>query len=541
MYKVLIADDEPKVCRLIEYAVDWKALGLEIVGVAENGIQALEFILEHSVDIVITDIRMPGYDGLELIRRAKEINPHIGFVIISGHRQFDYAQKAIHYGVDDYLLKPIDENELARILRKMVAGREIDREEEEHQTSIKRQLEKDSERMRQSFIELLISAPQRLAVPLTLEAINEEYRCHFQEGIYQVVVVKADIARRERHNEAYQLLERQVQHITETELLPGSKELLSFVGTEGVYFLLNIDQEYEKELRQRLKRVRTNIRTLRDLFWEIQVTVGVGHPIQTLADIEVSISSARRAILNRIYLGVNHTMGALEQSEDTIKVTTLADAKTRFELIENIETLNEDAVLKVLTNIKQNISRKKGMDGETLLLLCLELVDALVLSLKKMCADATTLHLKAKFQQDFHMCTTVDEVFELLGETFIKGISDVAQAKEQSETKPIRSARKYIQEHYNESVKLEDVSSLIGFNPNYFSGMFKQQTGMNFSEYLTHVRIEKAKQFLIQGKLFAADIAIQIGYGDAKYFYKIFKKSTGLTPMEFGRLYQKMD
>lgn len=540
MYKVLIADDEPKVCRLIQYAVDWDKLGLQIVGVAENGIAALEMISEFQADIVITDIRMPGYDGLELIRRAKEINPQIGFIIISGHRQFDYAQKAIRYGVDDYLLKPIEEKELTRILQKMVADKESDRAQEERHCSLERQIEKDSERMRQSFIEMLIREPEKLTVPLSVEEVNEEYHCHFSEEIFQVVVIKADIAKRERQSETYRLLERQVRHIAETELMPGSIELLSYIGTEGVYLFLNIDKEYEKELRKRLKRIRAKICSLRDLFWEIQATAGIGCPVSELNNISHSVESARRAILNRIFLGVNHTIGTLDQPEGEAAVTDLADSQVRFALIEQIGTLNKQAAGEVLGEIKKRVVKKKGMDGESLLKLCRELIDTLILSLKKMCVDTVTIRSGEEFLRDFHMCTNVDEVFEVLCDTFGKGIQDVAQAQEQSETRPIRSVKKYIQEHYNESVKLEDISSMTGFNSNYFSGMFKKQVGMNFSEYLTHVRIEKAKQLLIQGEMTAMDIAVETGYGDAKYFYKMFKKATGLTPMEFSRLYQKM-
>lgn len=541
MYKVLIADDEPKVCRLIQYAVDWPALGLEIAGVAENGIEALEIIRREVINIVITDIRMPGYDGLELIRRAKEVNPEINFVIISGHRQFDYAQKAIRYGVDDYLLKPIDENELTRILRKMVEHKENSRQEQEQQNSLKKQLEKDSEQIRSSFMELLVTKPGKLAVPLREDLVNEAYRCRFGSGIYQVVVIKADIPRKKNEGESYRLLQRQVRRIAENELRPDTTELLSYTAPEGVYLLVNANPSYEKDLRRRLKRIRSNICTLRDLFWDIRPTAGVGCAVEALEDIEESVASARKAILNRLYLGVNHTIGVLAEAERSLTLRDLVDAKARFKLMEGIEILNEEGVEKLLNQLGEHILTIKEMDGELLLLLCEDLIDALVLSLKKITEKSAGTDLKEEFKEAFHMCTTAEEAFETLKEFYKREIKAAASYREQSETRPIRSVKKYIEEHYDEAVKLEDMSSMIGFNPNYFSGMFKKQTGMNFSEYLTHVRIERAKQFLVEGKLSAIDIAERIGYSDAKYFYRIFKKTTGLTPTEFGRLYQKID
>ena len=119
MCRVLIADDEPKVLLLIKSLIDWQTLGLDLVATANDGVAALAAIAQLRPDIVITDIRMPGYDGIELIGRAKALNPAIDFIIISGYRHFDYAQKAIRFGVEDYLLKPLKALEINQTLRKM--------------------------------------------------------------------------------------------------------------------------------------------------------------------------------------------------------------------------------------------------------------------------------------------------------------------------------------------------------------------------------------------------------------------------------------
>ena len=114
LLKVIIADDEDKVCQLIYGLIDWESLGMEVIGIAHNGLEALEMVKTLEPDLMITDIRMPGYDGLELIERSKEISDTLEFIIISGFRHFEYAQHAIKYGVGDYLLKPIKKEELTR-------------------------------------------------------------------------------------------------------------------------------------------------------------------------------------------------------------------------------------------------------------------------------------------------------------------------------------------------------------------------------------------------------------------------------------------
>ncbi len=116
MIKVIIADDEPRICKLIEKLINWEELEMEVIKVASNGVEALEYIKEFNPDIVITDIRMPGYDGLEIIERTRKFNLDTEFIIISGYSEFEYAKKAINYKVNGYLLKPINKEELENAL-----------------------------------------------------------------------------------------------------------------------------------------------------------------------------------------------------------------------------------------------------------------------------------------------------------------------------------------------------------------------------------------------------------------------------------------
>jgi len=116
MWKVIIADDERLICRLIESLIDWEALDMENAGKAENGLEALQMVRDLQPDLLITDIRMPGCDGLELIRQARELSPEIEIVIISGYARFEYAKTAIAYGVGSYILKPVNRDELNKTL-----------------------------------------------------------------------------------------------------------------------------------------------------------------------------------------------------------------------------------------------------------------------------------------------------------------------------------------------------------------------------------------------------------------------------------------
>ena len=157
MIRVIIADDEKLICRLVQALADWDSLGMEVAGTAENGLEALQLVEALEPDILITDIRMPGCDGLELIRRAKELRPQLEVVIISGYAHFEYAQSAIQFGVGNYLLKPIKKEELMDTLRKMKERCEARFDKEEGMAQRHQNSQKDLRRLRSSLVKDLLS------------------------------------------------------------------------------------------------------------------------------------------------------------------------------------------------------------------------------------------------------------------------------------------------------------------------------------------------------------------------------------------------
>ena len=153
MLKVVLADDENKILLLLQKLIDWKGLGYEIVGTANDGLRALELVREKRPHLLITDVRMPGCSGIELIQRAKELQPDLHFIIISGYRKFEYAQNALKYGVEDYLLKPLKQEELTGILLRLSdkLGKEA---------ALEFQLKKSGERQQEQLMEALADAAE---------------------------------------------------------------------------------------------------------------------------------------------------------------------------------------------------------------------------------------------------------------------------------------------------------------------------------------------------------------------------------------------
>ena len=172
MCRVIIADDEPKVLLLIRNLIQWEELGLELVATANDGISALDLIEELHPDIVITDIRMPGYDGIELIEKAKALDPRIDFIIISGYRHFNYAQKAIRFGVEDYLLKPLKALEINQTLRKMTEKYKERDKAKQREEQYSARIEDDAKKRQEQFIASLLAEKSDGAAPATVDSVN---------------------------------------------------------------------------------------------------------------------------------------------------------------------------------------------------------------------------------------------------------------------------------------------------------------------------------------------------------------------------------
>ena len=208
MIKVVIADDEVRICQLILALVDWEALGLKVVGTAHNGLEAIAMVRTLQPDILITDIRMPGCSGLELIDQVKRDDQSLEIVIISGYAHFEYAQQAIKYGVGDYLLKPISKTELTATLQKLAGRICAQKKNAEDEAQQKKKTQKDVALLRENLISGLLDQKNR---KISIGELQEQYGLQVQDGVFQAFLLKMDCGREELSPTASVLLMEKAQ------------------------------------------------------------------------------------------------------------------------------------------------------------------------------------------------------------------------------------------------------------------------------------------------------------------------------------------
>lgn len=538
MYKVIIADDEPKVTQLIKSLIDWETLNLELVDIAKDGITAFEMIKTYQPDIVITDIRMPGYDGLELIRMAKGLDPNVGIIIISGYQHFDYAQNAIKYGVEDYLLKPLKKVEINASLAKMIEKFKEKRAQVNEHLLLHQQANDNKHKVRESLMNQLFADRNYDFMQLDRVEVNKEYQFNFHEGQFQAIVVKPDIYFNESNENVHKLVTDMTKKIVEKHLVKFCYDQMVYPSEEGIICILNYGNEQKKHFRKALINIMDEVNTLRDLFENLKITISIGSGTNNLNEIGKSVKEAYLLIKDRIVVGSGKIIDNTFKNEQKLLIENMLAFDMRREISKSIEILNMEDLEKTLLDIEKNISSSGHMTGQTIKDIVYEILDIVIYELK----NCTNIQLSQEsilkdFNMKFQMCNKVKDVFELLNMTIKKVITDVVEEKKNQNNRPIREAQKFINEHYPSQITLKEVSTVIGLNATYFSTLFKKETGLNFLEYVTSVRIREAKRLLSDSKMSVSDVAYEVGYSDLKHFSKQFKKITGLNPSQYRKLY----
>lgn len=537
MIKVIIADDEEKVCQLIIGLIDWKLLGMEIVGVAHNGVEALDMIKVNMPDLMITDIRMPGCDGLELIRSATVIKEDLDFIIISGYRHFEYAQNAIKYGVGDYLLKPIKKDEFLVALNKM-RDRYMQRTEQlNNEERLKIRLKSDVDKLRNNLFTGQLLNKSVNTLDLDINNVNENYHFSFQPGLFQVFVVKIDCGYEDQYNNAIAILEEKVVQITNNLLKDLCFEMWIYLNDSSIYCVLNYEPDLKKTIRRQVKTVLDELIVQEAVFEQYKFTIGMGTAVEDIKQLKDTYEEARYAIMQRLLLGTGKFIedGAKRLEAPERGNALLAELNKTMGAA--IEVLDKDSVLNCITHLKEQIKSAQNLNGEIIFTVVEQTCEMYLLHLR----NNQIMHHDDNFYETFRVianrCSSIDQLFIYLSFMIEESLKAIIEDKKQMETKPIRIVKQHIQQNFMKSISLEEVSNLVGFNPTYFSSLFKKVSGSNFVDYLSEIRMNNAKELLRETNLSVATICEQVGYSDLKHFTKSFKKNTGIKPSEFRKLY----
>jgi len=540
MLRVLLVDDEHMVCELIKNLIHWRDLGLEIIGQANDGLTASKIIFDENPDIVITDIRMSGLDGINLVKTIREGQLQTEFIFISGYKYFEYAHNALRYGVVDYLLKPINKLELTsaltRLRDKIMESRHafVPEQIEQHQ-------ELDTKWKRKQLLAEMMYAPERSILDSDITMLNQNYYFHFKPGMFQIVILKLDMKLNEQEQtyDQYAILTQltKVMRDTPTDLF---YDVETMNMANKIVCLFNYSLEAISKVEHYLSDFFLHVKEDLGKFSFLNATIGLGSVEKDIYHLNRSMHIATHAIRCRITLGVNRVISGdlLLQDNDEFNIREMMNYQKEKQFINLVEMFDTDGLHKWFSDFFQEIQLQYVHNPSVLVYMIDEIIELFCKTMQQMdFSSKREMTLKARILADIENSISIKDAQSRLTQSIFGHLQLLFESLQRKDAAPIRIAQKYIHDHYQRDILLKEVASLVNLNPVYFSTLFKKDLGVNFGEYVTNYRLDVAKGLLKDAKYNISEVANLVGYQDAKYFSKQFKKIVGIKPGEYKKLY----
>ena len=541
LYRIILVDDEEEVRKSIIRKIDWTAVGFAVVGDAENGEDALEKIENLEPDVVLTDIRMPYMDGLTLAERIRQKYPSMKIVIFSGYDDFEYAKQAIKLNVTEYILKPVNVEELTAILKRIKTNLDEEIEQKRNVNLLRENYKRSLPILREQFLKDLISRPMDGE---TVQTLLREYDIPLAGAKKWIAIaVELELEQELTQEEAplplheeKNLIPISVMQILSENLKPSYRfSLLSFSGSADAKIagiaaidennsqteLINILGDICKEIRKTLK---------------VPVTIGIGHSAQKLENISRSFQSALGALGYRSVVGTGSTI-YINDVEPGIGGKLQFGSEEESALIQAIKFGPEEKIRETVRGIvdRMNEARVHARQQQAYILsvanCMIQLIQQYDLNMEEIFAedplgpDPFTVIQSMLNRENFS---------RWLFQTALKINNALSRERDYAARQVIEKAKQYIMDNYQDpGLSVEQICRYLHMSPAYFSTMFKKATGQTYIAYLTEVRLNKAVELLNMTDEKTYVIASQVGYQEQNYFSYVFKKRFGVSPTKF--------
>lgn len=530
MYTVMIVDDDLPVLEFLKTAIKWEQLGYQLTGAYENPLDALKAGRIAGTDVLISDIGMPGMNGLELIRSLREEDPHVKAVILSCHDDFHYAQTAMKLSVSEYILKETMNTDnisevLGRLKEQLDAevqvlskSRKLEKEVHQHRGASKRQ-----------FIRSTVNEPLLDSEEWSKKAEGFGIRL----GKHAVLPAFGYVNRVKEADSRFQskdLFEYTIQNIVE-ELLVDQKETAFFTYDTGEIVLLfphyselhvNNSQKVEQTLRQ--------LQGCLQQYAKISFSFLTGSPVKQVRALKeqligmVEVKSLRFYLPESSIIKLEHVRKGFE--DGGLLLAQYSQALDEFRSVVFDERLDmiDGFVSKWIDFIQYN--RFRPMEVKDWLL---KMILDVRMRLKSLQHYQSTFSSEL-LHHDVHELSSIRELELWLKDYLHQAIQWAGQVYRESHNREILECQRFVYNHLDKKISLEDAATHLHLHPSYLSRLFKRETGENFIEYVTRLKMEKAKELLEITDKSIEQISDTLGYENKNYFGKLFKAHTGFVP-----------
>ncbi|WP_106769344.1 response regulator transcription factor [Paenibacillus faecalis] len=517
MRTVFFVDDEPLIAKGLETIVEWQRYDLQVAGSANDGLQAYEQLKDEPVDLLITDIMMPRMNGLELIKKMKEIHPRMKFIVLSGYDEFEYVKAGITLGIQNYILKPINIEELESTI-KHIQG-DWEREELHRFRS-----EEDWKILQSNILQRWVNGD---IGSLELKERAELLGIPLHYTLYQVHVLRL-ISDDRPVSHLYRLtsLADQLSQAFSEELGEGY-EVICFPDSDDDLVILSATMNEQRDAAQHcMKNAMQKLRKLTGLrLWCSEGSAG----INDFKDIQEGYRRAKNDLNGNLIASDEYIFYS---SSSEISFSKAPSPSVRPDYFAKLLIEGDVSSLKAyiesalcLDSGEQTVPRGPYLNAAAQLMVAIK--------------DMEKYPDYSEVFVPMHRINTLQGLREHVWFIVERGLKHQREA-EQGYSAHVSFLVEQIHRGYPDELSLKTLSQRLKLHPNYLGQLFQQEVGLSFSDYLNRYRVEKATQLLLHTDQKTADIALSVGYMDSSYFYRQFKKYTGVSPTEMRSMYSEV-
>ena len=530
--KIFLVEDEIVIRNGIKNSIEWEKEGYEFVGEASDGELAYPMIVKERPDILITDIKMPFMDGLELSRLVRKELPELKILILSGYDEFDYAKEAISLGVTEYLLKPVSSAKLLETLKGVSVIIEQEREERDLLKRYSEEMKESTEHEKMRFFGQLIS--EDLTMGEILET-GKKFEMDLSAQAYEVILFKILTSLKN---------DGSGEHLAEAcdaveELAARLPYVYGFQrGVDGWAFLMTAEDE--AQMKERAERFAGKLKTIMEQWKNLEYFGGIGCAVLRLRELRRSFREADKAFAGRFTHDPNQIITTRElqgvHDMDDFQVRGFGEIeRTRGQIEKFLNNGTEEEIESFSRAYIDEISVENFRSSLMRQYIIMDVYIVIMSFCEKLeISDARLKEDVEELKEAMHKIHSLEEIRKWMIRLLTRAIEvrDTASGRRYSDI--IEAAKIQIENTYMaENISLNTVAASVGMSPSYFSSVFSREVGKTFVEYLTETRMEKAKELLMCSPLKTSEIGYEVGYKDPHYFSYIFKKTQGCSPKDY--------
>ncbi|MEK8210850.1 MULTISPECIES: response regulator [unclassified Paenibacillus] len=533
MLTMIIADDEPFIRRSLIHGFKWQEeFGLEVIGEAADGEEAYELCMKHTPDILFTDIMMPFLNGLQVAEKLKAAGCLTKIIIISGAQDFSYAQSAMKVNAEGYILKPVKLGEVKDIFHKVIARIHHERDNQLNLNQLKKQLHDNMPLIREKFLQNLIAGLYRnegeIWEKVDYFALPFKRNDPLSVGVLQLDDYGAAV---DKFTEEYkQLLYFSIQNIM-SECLNSHPCGIGFVASENEFIMIFCpgEEPASDSISSLCEQIIASIKE----YLRLDASIGIGRTCRLAGQIENSYKDALAALAYKFYTGHASILHIKDIQPDTETLQSTFFYKFHAQLMNELKAGHTDKVMELLETLFTMLEGPKLQIGYV----------------QSICAEIIFTSARALYEIDEEIERVLNDRITIMDTLYIQkniaGLKSymlslfhdlsayVAGKNTSKNSRAINKIRSIVQEGYAQELSISRIAEEVFLTPNYISLIFKKETGETITDYITKIRMGKAKELLQTTDLKVMEISERVGYENPHYFSTVFKKTVGVHPLKY--------